>query len=55
MAKDIQVKINVPNGKKIEELMSQGLGEIVAARISNLSVEYKRYVLQKVLEDINPE
>lgn len=55
MAKDIQVTVNIPNAKNIEKLMSKSLGEIVAARINDLTVEYKRYVLEKALEDINLE
>ncbi|MCT4563075.1 MAG: hypothetical protein N4A68_01910 [Maledivibacter sp.] len=52
MAKDIQVKVNIPRGENMEESIAKVLGEIIMARIDDLPVEYKGYVLEKVLEEM---
>lgn len=52
MAKDIQVKINVSDIKNVEGLLAQAVGEIVVSRINDIPIEDRKYVLQKVMEDI---
>lgn len=55
MAKEIKVKINILNASKIEKLLTQVLGEIVASRIDNIPIEYRKYVIEEVLRSINTE
>lgn len=52
MGKDINIKSNITDKGKQEELLAQVIGEIATARINKIPKKDRKYVLDRILKDL---